>query len=297
MCDFVRKRLGIICSLFVIVLLLGACGTNGDDNSESAGNDKTWEKIQESGKLVVGTSGTLFAASYYPDGSDELTGYDVEVIREIAKRLDLEVEFKTSDFNNMLASVQNGRIDVAANDIEITDERKEQFAFSEPYKYSYTSMIVRKDDLSGIHSLADLKGKRAGGEASTNHSKVAEQLGAEVVTYSNATNDVYLRDVDNGRTDLIINDYYLQSLALQAFPDFNIMIHPDFKFDQIGQGAILSKDAPELKKQMDKALNEMQEDGTLSKLSEEFYGGADVSQKPDEELPTVDELLEQEGNK
>lgn len=297
MCDFVRKRLGIICSLFVIVLLLGACGTNGDGNSESAGNDKTWEKIQESGKLVVGTSGTLFAASYYPDGSDELTGYDVEVIREIAKRLDLEVEFKTSDFNNMLASVQNGRIDVAANDIEITDERKEQFAFSEPYKYSYTSMIVRKDDLSGIHSLADLKGKRAGGEASTNHSKVAEQLGAEVVTYSNATNDVYLRDVDNGRTDLIINDYYLQSLALQAFPDFNIMIHPDFKFDQIEQGAILSKDAPELKKQMDKALNEMQEDGTLSKLSEEFYGGADVSQKPDEELPTVDELLEQEGNK
>jgi L-cystine transport system substrate-binding protein len=296
-CDFVKKRLGIICSLFVIVLLLGACGTNGDSNSESAGNDKTWEKIQESGKLVVGTSGTLFAASYYPDGSDELTGYDVEVIREIAKRLDLEVEFKTSDFNNMLASVQNGRIDVAANDIEITDERKEQFAFSEPYKYSYTSMIVRKDDLSGIHSLTDLKGKRAGGEASTNHSKVAEQLGAEVVTYSNATNDVYLRDVDNGRTDLIINDFYLQSLALQAFPDFNIMIHPDFKFDQIEQGAILSKDAPELKKQMDKALDEMREDGTLSKLSEEFYGGADVSQKPDEELPTVDELLEQEGNK
>ncbi|WP_257001020.1 transporter substrate-binding domain-containing protein [Terribacillus saccharophilus] len=279
------------------MLLLGACGTNGDSNSESAGNDKTWEKIQESGKLVVGTSGTLFAASYYPDGSDELSGYDVEVIREIAKRLDLEVEFKTSDFNNMLASVQNGRIDVAANDIEITDERKEQFAFSEPYKYSYTSMIVRKDDLSGIHSLTDLKGKRAGGEASTNHSKIAEQLGAEVVTYSNATNDVYLRDVDNGRTDLIINDFYLQSLALQAFPDFNIMIHPDFKFDQIEQGAILSKDAPELKKQMDKALNEMRKDGTLSKLSEEFYGGADVSQKPEEELPTVDELLEQEANK
>ncbi|MFP7494327.1 transporter substrate-binding domain-containing protein [Terribacillus saccharophilus] len=291
------KRWGIISSLLAIVFLLGACGSSGENNSESAGNDKTWEKIQESGTLVVGTSGTLFAASYYPDGSDELTGYDVEVIREIAKRLDLDVEFKTSDFNNMLASIQNGRIDVAANDIEITDERKEQFAFTEPYKYSYTSMVVRKDDLSGIHSLADIKGKRAGGEASTNHSKVAEQLGAEVVTYSNAANEVYLGDVDNGRTDLIINDYYLQSLALQAFPDFNITIHPDFKFDQIEQGAIMSKDAPELKKQMDKAMEEMKEDGTLTKLSEEFYGGADVSKKPEEELPTVDELLEQEGNK
>ncbi|WP_407058511.1 type 2 periplasmic-binding domain-containing protein [Paracerasibacillus soli] len=46
------------------------------------------------------------------------------------------------------------------------------------------------------------------------------------MTYGNVTNDAYLRDVHNGRTDVVINDYYLQSLALTAFPEFDIEIHP-----------------------------------------------------------------------
>lgn len=288
-----KKRLLVFCSLLA-VLVLSACGSSTNDSAEQASEDKVWEAIQDSGKITVGTSGTLYPASYYPDGSDDITGYDVEVIKEIAKRLDLEVEFKTSDFNNMLASVQNGRVDLAANDIGVTDERKEKFAYSEPYKYSYTTMIVRKDDLSGINSLEDLKGKKAGGEATTGYSKIAEELGAEVVAYGNTTNDVYLRDVDNGRTDLIINDYYLQSLALQAFSDFNIAIHPDFKFDETSNAAIMPKDATELKKQVDNVLSEMREDGTLTKLSEEFFGGADVSKQPDEDIPTIDEVLKQQ---
>ncbi|MEC0304188.1 transporter substrate-binding domain-containing protein [Terribacillus saccharophilus] len=288
-----KKRLLVFCSLLA-VLVLSACGSSANDSAEQASEDKVWEAIQDSGKITVGTSGTLYPASYYPEGSDDITGYDVEVIKEIAKRLDLEVEFKTSDFNNMLASVQNGRVDLAANDIGVTDERKEKFAYSEPYKYSYTTMIVRKDDLSGINSLEDLKGKKAGGEATTGYSKIAEELGAEVVAYGNTTNDVYLRDVDNGRTDLIINDYYLQSLALQAFSDLNITIHPDFKFDETSNAAIMPKDATELKKQVDKVLSEMREDGTLTKLSEEFFGGADVSKQPDEDIPTIDEVLKQQ---
>ncbi|SEO12911.1 amino acid ABC transporter substrate-binding protein, PAAT family [Terribacillus saccharophilus] len=288
-----KKRLLVFCSLLA-VLVLSACGSSANDSAEQASEDKVWEAIQNSGKITVGTSGTLYPASYYPEGSDDITGYDVEVIKEIAKRLDLEVEFKTSDFNNMLASVQNGRVDLAANDIGVTDERKEKFAYSEPYKYSYTTMIVRKDDLSGINSLEDLKGKKAGGEATTGYSKIAEELGAEVVAYGNTTNDVYLRDVDNGRTDLIINDYYLQSLALQAFSDLNITIHPDFKFDETSNAAIMPKDATELKKQVDKVLSEMREDGTLTKLSGEFFGGADVSKQPDEDIPTIDEVLKQQ---
>ncbi|QXE02476.1 transporter substrate-binding domain-containing protein [Terribacillus sp. DMT04] len=289
-----KKRVFILCSL-LFVLVLSACGASDDKESDQqAADDKVWENIKETGKITVGTSGTLYPASYYPEGSDEISGYDVEVVKEIAKRLDLEVEFKTSDFNNMLASVQNGRVDMAANDIGITDERKEKFAYSEPYKYSYTTMIVRKDDLSGIESLSDLKGKKAGGEATTGYSKIAERLGAEVVAYGNTTNDVYLRDVDNGRTDLIINDYYLQSLALQAFPDFNITIHPDFKFDGSANAVIMSNDAAELKAQVDKVLGEMKEDGTLTELSKKFFDGADVSKEPEEDIPSIDELVKQQ---
>src|SRR5699024_5120881 len=101
------------------------------------------------------------------------------------------------------------RIDVAANDIEVTDKRLEQFNFSEPYKYSYTTMVVRKEDNSGIESLEDLAGKKYGGGATTIFGQIAEHYGAEIITYGNAPNEAYLRDVHNGRTDVIINDYYL----------------------------------------------------------------------------------------
>ncbi|MFP3490244.1 transporter substrate-binding domain-containing protein, partial [Staphylococcus sp. SIMBA_130] len=85
-------------------------------------------------------------------------GYEVEVVREMAKRLDLDVEFEEMGFDGMLTSINSGKVDLAANDITSTDERMEKFTFSEPVKYSYGTAIVRKDDLSGIQSLDDLEG-------------------------------------------------------------------------------------------------------------------------------------------
>lgn len=72
-------------------------------------------------------------------------------------------------------------------------------------------MIVRQSDDSGIKSLKDLKGKKAAGASTTSYMKVAKKFGAELVIYDNVTNDVYLEDVANGRTDVILNDYYLQT--------------------------------------------------------------------------------------
>src|SRR5690625_7164814 len=102
-------------------------------------------------------------------------------------------------------------------------------------------MIVRSDDLSGIETLEDLKGKKAGGAATTVYSEIAEKYGAEVITYGNVTNDAYLRDINNGRTDLVINDYYLQSLALEAFPDVDIEMHPYLKFNHTTKTLIMDR--------------------------------------------------------
>lgn len=285
------------CKVFLLMIgtlfVLVACSDsseNGSTASEDKAEDGKWAEIEEAGALVVGTSGTLFAASYYPEGSDTLTGYDVEVIREIAKRLDLDVTFETIGIDGLLAAVNSNRIDVAINDIEITDDRMEQFAFTDPYKYSFTSLIVRSDDLSGINTLEDLKEKRAGGGATTVFSDIARYFGAEVVTYSNVSNDVYLQDVDNGRTDTVINDYYLQKLALEAITQFDIKIHPDLKFHPTKQGIVVHKDATKLVKKVNQSLQEMRDDGTLTKLAKKFYGGEDVSKKPEEEIREIDGL-------
>ncbi|MBF0708106.1 transporter substrate-binding domain-containing protein [Alkalihalobacillus hwajinpoensis] len=281
MTNFV-KRLAPVLLMGLVVFVISACSNGGNESNEATENKPTaWEEIQEEGKITVATSGTLYPTSYYEEGSDEVTGYEVEVVKEMAKRLDLEVEFEEMGFDGMLTSINSGKVDLAANDITSTEEREEKFAFSEPVKYSYGTAIVRKDDLSGIDSLDDLEGKKAAGASTTVYMKVAREHGAEEVTYDNATNEQYLRDVSTGRTDIILNDYYLQKLALAAFPDLNITIHPDIEYYPNDQSIVMKKDSGELETKVNETIKEMKEDGTLKELSEKFFDGANVSVKPD----------------
>ncbi|MYL21302.1 transporter substrate-binding domain-containing protein [Halobacillus litoralis] len=290
------RKAFILISLLLLAVLVAACGSSedtgdsGSNNESEEASDSKWNEIQEEGEIVVGTSGTLFPASYYPEGSDEMTGYDVEIMREVADRLGLELKFEEYGVDGLLSAINSGRIDAVINDMEVTKERQKQFAFSEPYKYSYSTMIVRESDLSGIEKLEDLEGKTHGGGATTVFSQIAEHFGADTKTYGNVTNDVYLRDVENGNTDFIINDYYLQSLALQALTDIEVQLHPDLKFHPTNSAIVMPKEAETMKEEIDAVLAEMKEDGTLTKLSEEFFGGQDASKEPEEDIREIEGL-------
>ncbi|MCK8099182.1 transporter substrate-binding domain-containing protein [Bacillus sp. 2CMS4F] len=283
---FKQSKAVIFSFTMAFFLILAACSGKNEADSKDTG----WEQIKEKGKIVVATSGTLYPTSYHDtdSGKDQLTGYEVEVVREAAKRLGLKVEFKEMGIDGMLTAVNSGQVDAAANDIDVTKDREKKFAFSSPYKYSYGTAIVRKDDLSGIKTLKDLKGKKAAGAATTVYMDVARKYGAQEVIYDNATNEQYLKDVANGRTDVILNDYYLQTLALAAFPDLNITIHPDIKYMPNKQALVMKKSNTELQKQMNETLKKMSKDGTLTKLSKQFFNKADVSKKLDVDVQDVD---------
>lgn len=274
--------------LLIFTFVLSACG-NSDASNENTENSH-WTEIKESGEIIVGTSGTLIAASYY-DGDeeteDQLTGYEVETMREITERLDLEIIFEIIGVDNVSPAIKSGRIDISSGDI--TDRRKEEFEFSEPIKYSFVTMAVRKNGNSDIETLEDLKDKKAGGGATTIYSQIAEQFGAEVITYGNAPNEAYLRDVDNGRTDVVINDYYLTKFGVEAFPDFDIHLHPTLNFYPTESGVMIPKGEEIMKEEIDKVISDMHEDGTLSELAKKFYE-EDASVKPDKEIIEVDGL-------
>ncbi|KYG57832.1 amino acid ABC transporter substrate-binding protein [Planococcus maritimus] len=257
-------------------LTLSACGSDSEETAEET--PSAWDEIQEQGTLTVATSGTLYPTSYREEGTDELTGFEVEVVREMAERLELEVEFSEMGFDEMMTSVQTGQVDIAANDIEINEDRKEKFVFSTPFKYSYGTAIVREGDLSGIETLEDLEGKKAAGASTSVYMETARSYGAEEVTYDNATNETYLRDVAIGRTDVILNDYYLQTLAIEAFPELEIVIHPTIKYRPSEGGMVMNKGNDELVENVNNAIDEMLEDGTIAELSAEFFDGADVTQ-------------------
>lgn len=283
------KKFNLLLILFVSLLFIAACSSDSDKNNEGEEKSK-WAEIEESGKIIVGTSGTLIAASYY-DGEEEtenqLTGYEVETMREIAKRLDLEIEFEIIGVDNVMPGIKSGRIDISS--ATITDKRKEEFDFSEPYNYSYITMAVRESDNSGIETLEDLEGKKAGGGATTIYSQIAEQFGAEVITYGNAPNEAYLRDVSDGTTDVVINDYYLTKFGVAAFPDFDLHLHPTLNFHLTETGVMLPKGEDELREKINGALKEMHEDGTLSELAIKFYE-EDSSVIPEKDIVEIDDL-------
>ena len=267
--------------LLIVGLLIPAVVAFGRGRPEGEG---MWERIEERGSIVVATSGTLFPASFYND-DDELTGFDVEVMRAVADELGLEVEFRIMAFDGMLGAIQSGQVDAAVNDINRTAEREEQVDFSEPYKYSFASLMVREDDLSGIETVDDLEGKVHAGEASTTFSRVMRSFGAEILTYDNATNDQYLRDLELGRSDVIMNDYYLQRLAIEYLPEFDVTLHPDLRFwlEPAGTHVVIPKGADGFKERVNESLAVLREDGTLAEISRAFFDGDDVTVRPDVE--------------
>jgi L-cystine transport system substrate-binding protein len=281
---FSIKKLAILLLISSIALVTAACSDSSTNKSQSA---TAWNKIKDKGEIVVATSGTLYPASFHDSKTNKLTGYEVEVAREVAKRLGLKVKFKEIAFDATLTSLNSGQVDIGAS-VGVTEKRKEKFAFSVPTEYSFGSVIVRKNDLSGIKKLEDIKGKRAAGEETTTYMAVARKLGAKEVIYDNATNEQYLRDVATGRTDVILNDYYMEKLAVTYFPKLNITIHPDIRFNQSAAALVMKKDNTELVKNVNKALNEMIKDGTMSKISKQFFAGADISKKQKMNIPTYE---------
>lgn len=148
-----------------VSMTLVACGSNEPTADSSATkSDTVWSEIEERGTLNVATSGTLYPSSFHESETDDLTGYEVEVIREVADRLDLDIEFTEMSVDGMLTSVNSSTIDIAAMGIDRDGENAEKFNYTIPYKYSFGAMVVRESDNSGIETLEDLKDKKAAGQ-------------------------------------------------------------------------------------------------------------------------------------
>ncbi|HIW72017.1 MAG TPA: transporter substrate-binding domain-containing protein [Candidatus Levilactobacillus faecigallinarum] len=267
----------------VLGLSLGLVLSTGLVGCGKSSSQSTNDKVANKKTLIVATSGTLYPTSFHDAKTKKLTGFDVEVVRAVAKGLHKKVEFKELNVDGQLTALKTGKADLAANDFGLSPARKKQYALSTVYKHSFNSMLVRNSDDSGIHSWTDIKGKRAAGEAGTGYQRLAQQLGAKLVNYDNVSNDVYLKDVKKGKTDLIMNDYYLQKLALSAVPNNGLHIAKNMYFttsdDGQGVGILMKKSNTKLQKEINTQIKKLLKDGTIKKLSKKYYN-ADVTQKP-----------------
>ena len=229
------------------------------------------DQIKSAGVFKIGTEGT-YAPFTYHDASGALVGFDVEIGKEIAKRLGVKAEFLEGKWDGLIAGLDANRYDAVINQVGITEARKQKYDFSEPYIASKAVLIVRADDES-IKSFADLKGKKSAQSLTSNFGKIAEGAGAELVGTDGFDQSIQL--VLTGRADATIND----SLSFLDFkkhkPDANVKIIAEQENADYS-GVIIRKGEPELLEAINKALVDIKADGTYQAISDKYFG-QDVS--------------------
>lgn len=255
---------------YLLMLLIAMIATACSVQTPKTEGD-LYDQVKKRGTLIVGTEGTYKPFSYHDEKTNELTGFDVEVAKEIGKRLGVKVEFKEIPWDGMLTSLQTRKIDMVANQVGIKPERKEKFDFSQPYTISYAQIVVHQDNQE-IQTLADIKNKRAGQTPTSNYGQMAKQNGAVLVSYEDMMSA--FRDVAAKRIDLSLNDRLAIAEALKTS---NLPLKAvGEKIDRSESAFPIPKGNEKLLQEINKALESMKQDGTLSKISQKYFG-EDVS--------------------
>ncbi len=260
------------------VLTLAGCSSNSGSSAAASGAASSAAStgaadqlaaIQTNGKLVVALEGAWQPWSYH-DESDTLVGYDVEVSRAIAEKLDVEPEYVESDWDSLFAGLDAGRFDIVCNGVEVTDERAKTYDFTTPYGYIHTALAVRKDN-EDIKSFEDLKGKTTANSLASTYMELAESYGATVQGIDTLEETIQL--LTAGRIDATLN-------ADVSFYDY-LNVHPDADFKLVAQTEDASHvaipvrkgdDSASLLEAINTAIEELRADGTLKALGEKYFG-------------------------
>src|SRR5699024_11055855 len=122
--------------------------------------------------------GTYAPFSFHDDSGD-LTGYDIEVIEEVANRLGVEPEYHETQWDAIFAGLDAERFDVIANQVGINEDRLEKYDFSEPYTRSNAVLLIHEDN-EDITSFDDINGEVTAQTLTSNYAELAESYGAEL---------------------------------------------------------------------------------------------------------------------
>lgn len=272
-----RKLLLITVLLLLFSMVFAACGSTGND-AEKSGATATKEETQSSPKTIVIGTGNAFKPYCYIDEKGTLAGYEVEVLKEVNKRLpQYKFEFQSMDFTNILLSLQSNKVDIAAHQFEVNPERKEKYLFADE---SYTTFILRitvGKDRNDINSIKDLHGKTVQVSKGSNDAYVMEDYNKKngnpiKLVYSASVDPVTtIKSIEDGRIDAFISIKRIVESYNKTYGD---------KLKTVGDPVassstyyIYRKEDTQLKSDIDTVLKALKSDGTLSKISIDTLGG------------------------
>lgn len=227
--------------------------------------------------VTVGTEG-VYAPFTFLDEKGVITGYDVEVVQEIARRVNLEVKFVPTPWDSMFLALDARKFDLVANQISKNPKRAEKYAFSDDYLVSAAQIIVRGDRPGTFgNGYADLKGLKVGTGVGSNYTKQLEEFNqkngnAIELKYYDGNLTTVLQDIVAGRLDATVNDRLTVGYnAKKLGTNVKVVGKPlDFEpsyfvFRKDAQGLALAA-------QFNQGLAQIKQDGTLARLSRKWFG-------------------------
>ena len=266
----IKKIVALTTVGLLSIAFLAACG-----NSSKSGS-KASDKV-----TTVTIAQTADSKPYsYKDG-DKLTGFDIEVLKAVDKKLpEYKFDYKTVTDEAILTDIDAGRSQIGANNFGKTPEREKKYLFSSPISENVNAIF--SSTKNNYKSIKDLIGKKTEIPAGTNYGAIFEAWNKANpdkkinVTYSERSLTDRLAAVESGQIDFL----FASKLAAENFAkQHNITVasnipdlkdYPTFKTYEY---FILDNSQEKLQKAVNKELKALYEDGTLAKLSKEYYGG------------------------
>lgn len=253
------KRLA---TLLIIIASVLAIFTGCSKSAEKEGSE---EKA-----LVIGID-DKFAPMGFRDEKNEIVGFDIDYARAAAEKMGTEVKFQPIDWKTKEAELSSGRIDLIWNGYTITDERKEKVLFTKPYLKNAQVVVTLAD--SKLTKLDDLEGKVVGLQSL---SSAADALNAspvkeKVKTVTEFSDNVQaLSDLKSGRLDAVIIDEIVINYYMTKEKESFKVLEESLAPEEYGIG--VKKGNEELLNKLQKALDELNEDGTAAEISKKWFG-------------------------
>jgi len=228
--------------------------------------DPLLRKIKEQGEIIVGTD-----ATYPPmesiDQEGNFLGMDIDIAKEIASDLEVEVKFRNIIWEEIFDTVREGEVDMIISSITITPERAETMSFSDPYFNAGQVIVIRTDKQEVIKGVEDLLGHTLGVQVETTSEEEAKKHTDPSLVKSYENYDLAKEDLLEGEIDVIIIDYPAAIGMVAGEKDLQIVGVP---FTQEFYGVATQKNQKVLLSEINKTIRRLKREGKLKELEEKW---------------------------
>lgn len=255
-----KRLLTLLLTMASAISLLAACS-----GSKTGGNAKADDKT-----LVIGID-DKFAPMGFRDESNEIVGFDIDYAKAAAEKMGTEVKFQPIDWKTKESELSSGRIDLIWNGYTITDERKKKVLFTKPYLKNAQVVVTMND--SKVSNLNDLEGKVVGLQSLSSAADALEAspIKSKIKTVSEFSDNVTaLTDLKSGRLDAVVIDEIVINYYMTKESDTFKVLDESLAPEEYGIG--VKKGNEELLDKLQKALDEMNQDGTAAEISKKWFG-------------------------